>query len=192
MATISEKRFDEIGERYGRYSSWAIWDAADIRNTSIISRCVGELRIDVIMVGVNASADVSGHWWKNFHHGRNDHKLRLAFNESRFRGAYMTDIIKSVFTVKAADLMRDLRSKPAVIAPHLAAFKTEMSYIGADKFSLFLVFGRDAQFLFEGHLAADFQNFIPVEHFACYRTTESWLRDLWQVIDTNESRRLPD
>lgn len=180
---ISEDKFKAIGERYGEYSSWAIWNPDDILDTSVIDENCHELRTDVVMVGLNVSADISGRWWTNFHAGRNDPKLRLAFNESRFRGAYMTDIVKSVVMVKAADVMKGIRRGDIDIRAHVQQFKEEMAFIGADHSSLFIVFGNDAAGEFKEHLASTFPNFVLCEHFACYRKKEDWLRDMWAAID---------
>ncbi|MGB7201592.1 MAG: hypothetical protein WBD16_04915 [Pyrinomonadaceae bacterium] len=180
---ISDDKFKAIGERYGEYSSWAIWNPDDIRDTSVIDENCHELRTDVVMVGLNVSADVKGRWWRNFHMGPNDPKLRLAFNESRFRGAYMTDIVKSLVMVKAADVMKGIRRDEIDMSKHTDRFIEEMTFVGADQNSLFLVFGKDTGGLFEKHLSSLFPNFVLCEHFACYRKKEDWLRDIWAAID---------
>lgn len=185
---ISRERLNEIGERYGEYSSWAIWDRDDIRDTSLIEQNCHELRTDVVMVGLNVSADISGKWWTNFHAGRNDPKLRLAFNESRFRGAYMTDIVKSVVQVNGAELMRGIRRGEIDIIEHTKLFEEEMAFVGADRSTLFLVFGNDAGGLFEKYLSSSFPNFVLCEHFACYRKKEDWLRDMWTAIDLSSPK----
>ena len=182
---ISKDKLNEIGVRYGEYSSWAIWNPDDIRDTSLISQNRDELKTDVVMVGLNISADISGQWWTNFHAGRNDPKLRLAFNDSRFRGSYMTDIVKSVIQVNGAELMKGIRRGEIDMREHVNLFLNEMDFIGADQKSLFLVFGNDAGGLFEKHLASAFPNFVRCEHFACYRKKEDWLRDLWKAIERN-------
>lgn len=183
---ISKDKLNHIGELYGQYSSWAIWDADDIRDTSIIERNNDDLRTDVVMVGLNISADISGRWWTNFHAGRNDPKLRLAFNTSRLRGAYMTDIIKSVVQVKGSELMKQIRRGEIDIRQHICLFEQEMTFIGADAKSLFLVFGGDAARLYKPHLARSFPSYVYCEHFACYRKKEDWLRDIWKDIDTHK------
>ena len=184
---ISAHKLIEIGEKYGEYSSWAIWNPDDIRDTSLIEQNSHELRTDVVMVGLNVSADISGRWWTNFHAGRNDPKLRMAFNESRFRGAYMTDIVKSVVQVNGAELMKAIRRGEIDIQEHVCLFREEMHFVGADQNSQFLVFGNDAAGEFKKHLAYAFPNFVHCEHFACYRKKEDWLPDLWKAINGHSS-----
>ena len=185
---LTPEKLEQIGERYGQYASWAIWNASDINDTSMIEAQPHELRTDVVMVGLNVSADISGRRWTNFHAGRNDHKLTMAFNESRFRGAYMTDIVKSLVMVKATDVMKGIRRGDVNIAEHAETFREEMRFIGEDRERLFFLFGRDAVSIFEKHLARSFPNFVRCEHFACYRKKEDWLRDLWLAIDRDESQ----
>jgi hypothetical protein len=186
---LTTDKLTQIGERYGEYSSWAIWNPDDIRDTSVIERNVHELRTDVVMVGLNVSADVSGHRWTNFHAGKNDPKLRLAFNDSRLRGSYMTDVVKNLVIVKAADVIKGIRRGEIDMSEHVELFVNEMDFIGADNSSLFLVFGNDAAGEFKKHLASTFPNFIHCEHFACYRKKEDWLRDLWTTIDKRAQQR---
>jgi len=74
-------------------------------------------------------------------------------------------------------------------ARHADDFAAEMSFIGAGSSTLFFVFGGHAQRVFAEYLADRFPNIVNCEHFACYRKTEDWLRDLWQVIDSHAGLR---
>jgi len=184
---ITRKKLNEINERYGQHASWAIWNPDDILDTSLIDRNVRDLRTDVVMVGLNVSADVSGRSWRNFHMGKNDPRLRLAFNESPLRGAYMTDVLKDVVISKATNVRRMIRAGAIDAAEHAREFAIEMSSIGADTSTTFLVFGCDAQWVYTKYLASTFPDFINCEHFGCYRTTADWLLDLWLNIDSNSN-----
>ena len=49
---ITASKLNEIGEWYGEYASWAIWNPDDIRASLLIEHSFHELRTDVVMVGL--------------------------------------------------------------------------------------------------------------------------------------------
>ncbi len=105
---IDQATFDFIKEKYGYYSSWAVWVDA----TEKLKDNIGDLRIfdptfnsgllqqlnpNVILVGLNVSRGCIKVPLGNFHDPRPegmDFKLRYALKDSPYWGAYITDIIK--------------------------------------------------------------------------------------------------
>lgn len=104
---IHHDKFDFIKNKYGHYASWAVWgdegakpkdNIGDLsifdleRNFSILPI----LNPDVVLVGLNISRPIETPL-ANFHDSRPqsmDYKIRYAFKNSPYWGAYMTDIIK--------------------------------------------------------------------------------------------------
>jgi len=80
-------------KRLGKFktASFALWNKNDISDTKYIKNNLSELHTNIVILGLNPSADVS--FLKNFHYGRYDNWYREALSEDPFRGAYMTDLI---------------------------------------------------------------------------------------------------
>jgi hypothetical protein len=183
---ISANKLNEIGERYGEYSSWAIWNPDDIRDTSLIEQNRQELRTDIVMVGLNVSKDISvlGSW-ANFHAGPNDRWLRFAFNDSRFRGAYLTDILKGEIDVSSSNVMAGIRAGLIDIDQHIVQFRHEMSDVGANVETLFVVFGKGAQSLFGSYLQALYPKIVFCEHFAStHRAKATWRSETLTALES--------
>jgi hypothetical protein len=187
--TVSRVDFELLRQKYGGFASWAIWDPRDKSDESIINRCQHELNARTVMVGLNISAPLTVPW-SNFHIGRNDRKLEFAFNESEFRGAYMTDLIKAEVEVSSAELMRRIRNGSINIGPHLAFFRQEMADVGATGESNFILFGSDVKNLFRQHLNDLFPNQIAVRHYAVYGSAEDWTAEFRQIASAREYSNL--
>ncbi|MDR1863263.1 MAG: hypothetical protein LBQ67_05005, partial [Treponema sp.] len=92
---MTEKHFEEIRTRYGKWASWAVWDEQDITDTACIEEHIGSLRPGVIFIGLNASRDISQKDWLNFHtNHKADRNLRSLLNAAPWKGSYITDIFK--------------------------------------------------------------------------------------------------
>src|ERR1022692_1287728 len=103
---INIQQFEKIKRKHGSYASWAVWAGASEKPKSSMGdvshfkneRVLNLLKNDVVMVGLNISRRVSEPFL-NFHDPNpraNDFKIRYAFKNSAYYGAYMTDIIKFV------------------------------------------------------------------------------------------------
>src|SRR6266481_450476 len=129
---IDIQHFENIKQKHGHYASWAVWaDASEkpksnmgevghFNNEGVLSL----LKNNVVMVGLNISRPVSKRF-SNFHDDdprANDFKIRFAFKDSAYYGAYMTDIIKFEEEVKSSKLMKRLRDNPQIIEKNLKTF----------------------------------------------------------------------
>ena len=92
--------------RNDRVSSWAIWEAPNAGDDKKTSNMSGErifkdfdtdkINTEYVFIGLNASSDADDYPWASFHkQGSNDYKLRYALNDSKYRGSYITDVIKT-------------------------------------------------------------------------------------------------
>ncbi len=105
---IAKEHYQEIENNYGEFASWAVWADESLKPKSNIGDMsifdlnknpylLDVLKPDVIMVGLNFSRSVVKIPFINFHDSRpqgQDYKIRYAFRDTEFYGAYMTDIIK--------------------------------------------------------------------------------------------------
>ena len=142
---IDRQRFEHIKERHGNYASWAVWaDAAakpksnvgdlSVLDPDINRDLLGLIREDVVMVGLNFSRSILTQPLCNFHDpsGRaHDFKIRYAFKDTQYYGAYMTDIIKNFPMLKSGDLLRELT--PALKRENTDTFLRELSDLGGTK-----------------------------------------------------------
>jgi hypothetical protein len=190
---ISDDAFDRLREQYGRTSSWAVWRDDDMRDTSAIEDHRDELHSEVVLVGLNASGSID-RTWSNFHSPQpGDRKLRHLLNESSYRGAYMTDILKGYIepdSNKVENLPTELLDRNA------QHFRDEMSLLGATSSTLFILFGRKVQNLFFENLSFFYRNAVTCTHYSYYGvTTEEWLEDVrstltahWKKTERIEAR----
>jgi len=127
---IDIRQFDAIKMKHGAYASWAVWadeagkpksnmgDISHFHSEAVLSH----LKTDVVMVGLNISRPVSEPF-RNFHDPSpraQDYKIRHAFRDSAYSGAYMTDIIKFREESDSKKLMRYLRDHPEVIEQNMS------------------------------------------------------------------------
>jgi len=105
---IEKEHYLTIAKKYGNFASWAIWTEAgdkpksnigDMRifNLEYNQGLLEQLNPNVIMVGPNFSRNINKEIFVDFHDKRpqsQDYKIRYAFKNTNFYGAYMTDIIK--------------------------------------------------------------------------------------------------
>lgn len=170
---ISQDKFDYLESKYGGFASWAIWNPDDPRDASVIRQNLSDLNPKVVMVGLNISAPLP-YPWANFRIGRNDRKLIHAFNNSKYRGAYMTDIVKGEVEVRSDNIKKRIKNGELDIRKHIEAFETEMNDIGANDRSLFILFGGLVDDLFQKYLSSRFPTSIACQHYAVYGSSESW------------------
>ena len=122
---VDLQQFESIKKQHGGYASWAVWaDMSEKPKSNIgdISHFKSEgvlelLKNDVVMVGLNISRPLSEPF-RNFHDPNpraNDFKIRYAFKDSEYYGAYMTDIIKFLEEVDSRNVMRYLSEHPEII-----------------------------------------------------------------------------
>ena len=119
---IDIQQFENIKQKHGSYASWAVWaDAAEKPKSNMgdVSHfkhesVLGLLKNNVVMVGLNISRPVSEPF-VNFHDPSpraNDFKIRYAFKDSPYYGAYMTDIIKFLEEVDSKNVREYLKKRP--------------------------------------------------------------------------------
>ena len=178
---VNRATFDRIKEKHGSQASWAIWSEPDGRPKSNVGdltvldpdrnpALLGILRPDVVMIGLNLSRDLPVPFG-NFHDAKaegQDYKIRFAFKDTPFYGAYMTDIIKSVVMLKSGDLMRYLVENPHVVSESIERLLEELDDLES-KPPTVIAFGGDAQLIAAKHLPEKrYSRLVRVTHYSSY------------------------
>lgn len=181
--TISRSTFDLLRDKWGRYSSWAVW--AELSATGSPKERVGDLSVldpdvnvgllkvlksDVVMIGLNASSrDVSGEPWFGFHDPSpraNDFKLRHTFRDTPYWGAYMTDVFNDLHETKSNLVASYLRGNPAEVERQIDRLRSELADLGSQD-PLLIVFGNQAFEYVQRYFGNDYRA-VKVPHFSNY------------------------
>lgn len=151
---ITKEMFENIRNKYGDYSSWAIWQEG---NNSIFNKDkqsifdpdridLTELKPNIVLVGLNVSRPLTDGDFCNFHDARPQSKdsiLRNILNKPPFRGAYMTDIVKGVQNAKSSEVVKILNKTIGAKEKIIKAFEDELNCLGVQN-TLIVAFGNDA------------------------------------------------
>jgi hypothetical protein len=149
---LKNYRFD--GDRkLCEVASWAIWDV-DIKNTKIIEQNIESLNGSIVFVGLNFGGTdddaQKGREWGNFHCGR-DSRLPKLLNNTRFKGAYMTDIIKNKATSKSKELMKKIKKREIDVNKYIKIFIKEINQLQTNDIEMYL-FGNGVKSIFSDHV----------------------------------------
>ncbi len=114
---MTNKKYTEINDKYGHYSSWAIYSDSEIFDLSILKKhnSYSLVNPNVVFVGLNISQRLES--LSNFHGTTDSHysslehasKIRDTFKGTRFYGGYMTDIIKNFEESDSGKMMNYLK-----------------------------------------------------------------------------------
>jgi hypothetical protein len=191
---IDMQQFENIKRKHGRYASWAVWaDASEkpksnvgevnhFNNESVLSL----LKNNVVMVGLNFSRPVRVcEPFINFHDRdprANDFKIRYAFRDSAYYGAYMTDIIKSLEEVDSKKVMKYLKGRPEILEKNLKTFREEMYDLKASA-PVILAFGKDTHKLLSENLNKnEYQTLIRLTHYSHQMGKEAYKETVLKEI----------
>src|SRR5262249_9219887 len=93
-------------------------------------------------------------------------KIRYAFNDSPWYGAYMTDIIKDVEMLKSSDLRNYLRAHPRLISQNVNTFREELRDLDSRRPTI-LAFGSVAHALLVENLSSrEYLSLIRLTHYS--------------------------
>ena len=190
---ISQNQYELFREKHGKYASWAVWvkgsdkpksnmgDMAIFDDTLILH----VLRANVLMVGLNLSRFTISEPFRNFHDpspSGQDYKIRFAFEDTDYYGAYMTDIIKGVVEVDSKNIPKHLKENPGVLADSLKIFRQELRDLGADS-PLILAFGRIAYDIIKENLSsAEYGKLIRLTHYSHQISKEKYREKVLEEI----------
>ena len=194
---ISQDLFEKIKRKYGDVASWAVWaEAGDKPKSNVANMDVFDLEknpslLDIlqnhaVMVGLNFSRSVAASEpFKNFHDSSphaNDFKIRYAFWDTPFYGAYMTDVIKNTPLKVAKDLSSYLNRHPDAVQENIALFRRELSDLETER-PLLLAFGVDAYNLLRENLRRqEYHALIRLTHYSHQIGKENYRRTVTDEI----------
>jgi hypothetical protein len=139
---VSSKKFQEIKEKYGYWSSWALWaEVGDTPKSNIGDLFIFEgdeflnhLNTEFVLVGLNiARADIEKPL-ANFHSPLSraqDYKIRYAVKDTLLSGSYMTDVIKDFNEVDSGKLVSYLKKNKQFELDNIRVFNQEIRDLGA-------------------------------------------------------------
>jgi hypothetical protein len=193
---VTTQQLESIKQKHGSYASWAVWADASERpksNIGDISHFENEtdlslLKHDVVMVGLNVSMwDSDSKPFQNFHSPKssaNDFKIRYAFKDSPYYGAYMTDIIKLHKEVEAKQVVRYLKEHPDIIEKNLKTFRDEMRDLIAVA-PIILAFGGTTHKLLSDNLnRTEYSKLIKLTHYSHYIRKEDYKERVFREIES--------
>lgn len=195
---ISKELFERIEKKYGDVASWAVWEDAGLKPKSNMGHLnifdlqknpslLGVLKNNVVMVGLNFSRPLSPtEPFKNFHDlnpSANDFKIRYAFRNTEFYGAYMTDIIKNLEMKVSHDVKSYLKYNPNLVHANISLFRDELSVLGA-KVPIILAFGVDTYNLLNKYLRKDeYSNLVRLTHYSQQIGKENYKKTVFDQIN---------
>jgi hypothetical protein len=189
---VDKHLYQEIANKHGYYASWAVWaDEGSKPKSNVGDLTIFDLNINpgllemlnpnIVMVGFNISRKIE-FTYGNFHDGRpqsQDYKIRYAFKESPFYGAYMTDIIKDFEHLISRTVASYLKSNRDFEEQNITSFKKELIDIKSNN-PIILAFGNHAHDLLVEHFNRDYQ-IIRVPHYSMYISKEDYKRKVEKI-----------
>ena len=188
---ITREKFEEIKEKYGYWSSWAIWaEAGDAPKSNVgeLSIFEGEeflnhLNTNYVLVGLNiARADIEKPL-ANFHSPLSraqDYKIRYAVKDTPLWGAYMTDVIKDFNEVNSGKLITYLKKHKQFELDNIRVFVKEIEDLGSTK-PILVALG-DATYEILVRNLKDYR-ILKIKHYSHYISKEKYREEVAQVID---------
>ena len=173
---ITHKQYTYIANKYGHYASWAVWkEQGDKPKSNVGDLTIFDINLNptileilnpnFIMIGLNISRPIEFKFG-NFHDKRpqsQDYKIRYAFNDTMFYGAYMTDIIKDFENVVSGDVMKYVKANEDFERKNIERFIKEINDIGATAPTL-IAFGNYTHSILTRH----FEGIYPIIKFPHY------------------------
>jgi hypothetical protein len=195
---ISKEHYLEITNKFGEFASWAVWadegskPKSNIGDMSIFdfNNNPGLLEIlnpNVVMVALNFSRSVNKTPFINFHDSRpqgQDYKIRYAFRDTKFYGAYMTDIIKDFEEKVSGNVKSYLKENPDFELGNIELFKQEIAELKcADPF--IIAFGNITYEILKKHFGESYR-IQKVMHYSQQISKESYKDVIWETLNLNK------
>ena len=183
---ISKDHYLEIVAKYSHHASWAVWadqgetPKSNMGDISIFDvdhnpDILNLLNPNVIMVGLNFSRKIDKQVFVNFHDknpNAQDFKLRHAFKNTEFYGAYMTDVIKDFEHLISGKVVSFLRMNKEFEKYNIELFKQELNDIKSVD-PLIIAFGEATYKILMKYFAGR-HKIIKVPHYSMYISMENY------------------
>ena len=189
---VSSEKFQEIKEKYGYWSSWALWaevgdtPKSNIGNLSVFEgdEFLNHLTTEFVLVGLNiARADIEKPL-ANFHSPLSraqDYKIRYAVKDTLLSGSYMTDVIKDFNEVDSGKLVTFLKKNKQFELDNIQVFKKEIQDLGA--LNPILVALGDATYDILARNITEFK-VLKLKHYSHYMSKEKYREEVLLLLET--------
>jgi hypothetical protein len=192
---ISRTLFEQIKARRGGYASWAVWAGASDKPKSNIGdlsifdadanrSLLQTLKGDVVMVGLNISRPIC-EAFRNFHDPSpkaNDFKIRYAFTNTAYYGAYMTDIIKDYPMVDSSAVLESVQTSPARLRENVITFLAELADLNSGRPTI-LAFGAAAHRLLANNIPGGaYSRLVKLTHYSHRIGREQYRRTVLREV----------
>jgi hypothetical protein len=191
---IDQKKFELIKEKYGCYSSWAVWADAgerpkdnigdlsvfDIKNNPGLFQ---QLNPNIILVGLNTSRGSIKAQLGNFHDPRHegmDFKIRYALKNSPFWGAYITDIIKNVNQKECGKVMSYLKTHKQVEKDNARFFREEICDLGVHN-PIIIALGEDTYTILNRNFQSEY-TIKKIPHYSAFSSKEKYREQVSHIL----------
>jgi hypothetical protein len=195
---ITKEHFKEIADKYGEFASWAVWANEDIKPKSNIGdlgifdlnknpNILETLNPNVIMVGLNFSRTVVRKAFVNFHDKRpqgQDYKIRYAFRDTEFYGAYMTDIIKDFKERVSGNVLMYLKNNREFELKNVRLFEQEITDLKCSD-PLIIAFGNITYNILNKHFGQNYR-IKKVMHYSQQISKENYKATVWRTLLNKE------
>jgi hypothetical protein len=192
-------QFESIKRKHGSYASWAVWaDAGEKPKSNMGDMSVFDLgsnptllhvlKTNVIMVGLNIASfsRLLPEPFRNFHdpnRSANDFKIRYAFRDTEYYGAYMTDVIKRVGMIDSKDLLAHLKANPGLVEQNIKNFLEELRDLNCSSPTI-LAFGVGAYKILRDNLRGEeYSRLIKLTHYSHQISKEKYREAVLQQIN---------
>ena len=183
---FNKLEIEKIKNEFGKFSSWAIWDFQNEKNTTIIENNVELLHNNYVFIGLNISKEVG--IWENFRGGKHDRKIKYAFNSIiHIKGAYMTDLIKEV-EVESTNLLKKINVGTVDILKQVNILRSELNLINVTSKSKFIIFGNVAREIYDEY----FEKYFPenkvyyLKHYSGRGDDKKWVENVWERLNITD------
>ncbi len=184
MYSIHE--YNKIASKYGQYSSWAIWDETNPKDTAIIDSNYQKLNTRYIFIGLNISRQLNTMTWSNFHDNTHARKLNYACNKTILKGSYLTDLFKDIPEPNSLKLSDSITKE--IIESNVLFFKKEMEDIEIDSNTVFILLGDKVQKFYDLFFKNNFNNkVLYYRHYSSRGTDKEWVVGLWEKLGIQKS-----
>ncbi|NOT90992.1 hypothetical protein [Ferruginibacter sp.] len=195
---VTKEHFIEISNKYGEFASWAVWANEDVKPKSNIGdmsifdldknqKLLEMLKPDVVMVGLNFSRTIERKAFVNFHDKRpqgQDYKIRYAFRDTEFYGAYMTDIIKDFEEKISGNVLMYLKDNKEFELKNVRLFEQEIKDLKCSD-PLIISFGNITYDILNKHFGRKYR-IKKVMHYSQQISKENYKATVWRTLLNKE------
>lgn len=185
---MTKECFEKLKKNYGKYSSWTLWDkdTGSSMNWANDTNLLEKLKSDFVFVALNFSGTKDSAKimaWENFHsNDSNIKKLRLALNDTKFQGCYITDIIKDFSEPKSQEVEKALKENPKFEKEQIQKFKDEITPFGKP---VLLALGHNTYKILKRNNINDEYKVVYVQHYASRNNAETYKNKIKQQLEAD-------